>query len=86
MPAIIGALFLLGMAITMLISIQGCDTVSLFLTLLYGSVWALVPSLVFILTNNKYMTLLSIWIPTLILIGMVDATICPDKTQTPASK
>jgi len=86
MPAIIGALFLLGIAITMLISIQSCDTVSLFLTLLYGSVWALIPSLVFILTNNKYMTLLSIWIPTLILVGMVDASICGNTKETPATK
>jgi len=86
MLAVIGALFLLGMAVTMMISIQGCDTVSLFLTVFYGSVWALVPSLVFILTNDKYMTLLSIWIPTLILIGMIDASICPEKTQTPANK
>lgn len=84
MLAIIGAFFVVGLAVAMLVSIQACGTISVVQTIKYGSIWTLFPSLVLILTKDMYMTMLAVWIPTFFLINQMKQSVCG--TEKPVSK
>lgn len=86
MLGVIGGLFLIGLSVAALVSVQGCGKISLVQTFKYGSVWTLFPALVFVATGNPYMTLLASWIPTLFLVKVVSESVCGYPTQTPAHK
>ena len=76
MVGIVGALFLVGMGVAMLVSIMNCGTISIVQTIKYGSLWTLFPSAVFMATNDTWMTVLAVWIPTFFLINQMDETVC----------
>ena len=76
MLGVIGAFFLVGIAVSMIISVMKCSTISIVQTVKYGSIWTLFPSLVFIATGDKYMAMLSVAMPTLFLIDLIDAHVC----------
>ena len=84
MLGVIGAFFLVGMTVSMIISVLKCNTISIVQTVKYGSIWTLFPSLVFIATGDKYMSMLSVAIPTLFLIKLIDDHVC--KTINPNHK
>lgn len=73
---IVGALFLVGMIVAMLVSVMNCSTISIVQTIKYGSLWTLFPSAVFMITHDKWMTLLAVWIPTFFLINQMDQSVC----------
>lgn len=76
MLGVIGAFFLVGIAVSMIISVMKCNTISIVQTVKYGSIWTLFPSLVFIATGDKYMAMLSVAMPTLFLIDLIDTHVC----------
>lgn len=76
MVGIVGALFLVGMIVAMLVSIMNCDTISFVQTIKYGSLWTLFPSAVFMITHDVWLTTLSVWIPTFFLINRMDESVC----------
>lgn len=84
MLGVIGAFFLVGMAVSMIISVIQCNTISILQTVKYGSIWSLFPSLVMIATDSKYMTMLSVWIPTFFLINLMETKVC--KAINPSHK
>ena len=73
MLALFGALFLVGLAVATLSSIVACGEIGLVQVIRYGSLWVIVPALVFLVSGDKYITTLSIWIPTFFLVNrMID--------------
>lgn len=81
---IIGAFFLVGLATVVIISVQNCGVIAVSQVAKYGSVWCLFPALVFIVTQDKYMTTLSVWIPTLAIVNyMCSKPHPPPRRQQP---
>lgn len=78
MLEILGALFLVGMATAMLITIMNCFAVSFVQTLKYGSLWCLFPAVVYMITHDNWLTLLSIWIPTFFLVNKMNEGVCDE--------
>jgi len=76
MLGVIGGLFMIGLSVASLISVQGCGKISFVQTVKHGSIWALFPTLVFVVSGNAYMTLLASWIPTLFLVKVVSESVC----------
>lgn len=83
--AVVGGLFLVGMAVAMLISVLNCSSVALVQTAKYGALWALLPSVVFMLTQNALYTAGVSLLPTLYLIGAVDSSVCGGGTAEASS-
>lgn len=83
MVGIVGALFLVGMIVAMLVSIMNCDTISFIQTIKYGSLWTLFPSAVFMTTHDVWLTTLSVWIPTFFLINRMDESVCQQISGKP---
>ena len=71
MLAVIGAFFLVGLATVIIASVQNCGTIAILQVLKYGSVWTLFPALVFLITKDKYITSLSVWIPTFVVVNQM---------------
>jgi hypothetical protein len=78
MLEILGALFLVGMTTAMLATIMNCFTVSIVQTLKYGSLWCLFPAVVYMITQDMWLTLLSIWIPTFFLVNKMNEGVCDE--------
>jgi len=86
MVGIIGALFLVGMVVAMLVSVMNCSTISVVQTIKYGSLWTLFPSAIFMVTGDKWMTMLSVWIPTFFLINKMDTSVCQEISGRPSKE
>lgn len=82
---IVGALFLVGIVVAMLVSVMNCNTISLVQTVKYGSLWTLFPSAVFMITHDIWITVLSVWIPTFFLINQMDASVCSKISGKPVA-
>ena len=80
---IVGALFIVGIIVAMLVSVMNCNTISFVQTIKYGSLWTLFPSAVFMITHDTWMTVLSVWIPTFFLINQMDQTVCNQISGSP---
>ena len=80
MLGIIGALFLVGIGTAVLTSIVVCGQIGLIQVLKYGSIWTLFPAVVFMITGEKYMTTLSIWIPTFLMVNQM-LEVCSHKAE-----
>lgn len=78
MLELLGALFLVGMATAVLVSVMNCFTVSFVQTIKYGSLWSLFPAVVYMITQDTWLTLLSIWIPTFFLVNKMDEGVCSE--------
>ena len=76
MIAILGALFIVGTVLCFFLGITLCGKVDLDKSPRYGAMWALLPAIVYVLTNSKYAMVVSTWIPTLVLIYTAEQTIC----------
>lgn len=83
---IVGALFIVGIMVAMLVSVMNCNTISLVQTIKYGSLWTLFPSAVFMITHDTWITVLSVWIPTFFLINQMDQSVCNQISGTPKKK
>jgi hypothetical protein len=83
---IVGALFIVGIMVAMLVSIMNCNTISFVQTLKYGSLWTLFPSAVFMITRDTWITVLSVWIPTFFLINQMDQSVCAQISGKPKKK
>ena len=83
---IVGALFLVGIIVAMLVSVMNCNTISFVQTLKYGSLWTLFPSAVFMITRDTWITVLSVWIPTFFLINQMDQSVCAQISGKPKKK
>ena len=68
MLALFGALFLIGLGTVAVASVTACGEIGILQVLKYGSLWVLVPGFVFLVSGDKYMTTLSIWIPTFFVV------------------
>jgi hypothetical protein len=82
MLAVIGAFFLVGLATVIISSVQNCGTIAVIQVLKYGSIWALFPALVFFVTQDKYITALSVWIPTFVIVNQM-MSICSKPALPP---
>jgi len=76
MLAILGALFMVGTAISFYLSISQCGKTDPLASSQQGAVWALLPALVYSVTANKFMVVFATWIPTILLVYMTPQTIC----------
>jgi hypothetical protein len=84
---LIGALFLVGLGTAVLASITACGQIGLLQVIKYGSIWVLFPAAVFLITGEKYITTLSIWIPTFVMVNyMISACSHPPETQPSGSQ
>jgi hypothetical protein len=72
----LGALFIIGTALTFLISSMKCSRVDLWKSPQYGAVWAAQPAHVFTGTGNTYAMIVSTWVPTIALVYWTDQTVC----------
>lgn len=79
MLAILGALFMVGTAISFYVSTSACGKADLFASPQQGALWAFIPAIVYSATGSKLIMILASWIPTLILVYMTPQTICKEK-------
>jgi hypothetical protein len=86
MLAVIGAFFLVGLATVIITSVQNCGTIAVLQVLKYGSVWAIFPALVFLITKDKYMTSLSVWIPTFVIVNQMMSLCSKPPPSQPAEE
>lgn len=79
MLAILGALFMVGTAISFYLSTSACGKADLFASPQQGALWALIPAIVYSATYSKFIMVVSTWIPTFVLVYMTPQTICKEK-------
>lgn len=80
MIAVIGALFMVGTALSFFISSMRCNRVDLFSSPRYGALWAIPVALTQIFTQNAYATAVASWIPTMLMVYTAEYTSCKEKT------
>ena len=80
MIAILGALLMIGTALSFFISSMTCNHVDLFRSPRYGALWALPVAITFAITQNTYATIVASWIPTMLMVYTNEYTICKEKT------
>jgi len=76
MLSILGALFVVGTALSFFISSMLCSKTDLFISPRDGALWAVIPAFVYTITGSKFVMVLSTWIPTLLMIGSTKYTVC----------
>lgn len=76
MIAVLGAMCLVGTALCLFISSMGCRKADLNVAPRYGAMWALLPSMVFAITDSGYAMMVATWIPTLVLIYVTEYFVC----------
>jgi len=81
MIAILGALFIVGTALSFFVSSITCGRTDLYTSPRDGALWAAIPAFVYTVTESKYMMVLSSWIPTLLLVFVTKFTVCDKKEQ-----
>lgn len=81
MIGILGAMFVVGTALSFFLSVRKCAKVDLYASPRQGALWSLFPSVVYMLTGNSYAMIASTWVPTLILLYTVDNTICEEPAK-----
>jgi hypothetical protein len=74
--AVLGALFVVGTALSFFQASSVCGKVDLFASPRYGALWAVIPAVAYILTGNSIIMIVSSWIPTLLLILLTEQSIC----------
>ena len=72
----LGALFVIGTALTIFISSMKCSKVDVWKSPQYGAMWGLLPAIVFAMTGNTYAMIVSSWVPTVGLVYWTDQTVC----------
>jgi hypothetical protein len=79
MLAILGALFMVGTAISFYLSTRACGKADLFASPQQGALWAFIPAVVYAATGSKFIMVLATWIPTFLMVYMTPQTICKEK-------
>jgi hypothetical protein len=82
MIAVLGALFVVGTALSFFLAAVTCGKMDLFASPSQGALWALFPAVTYNLTGSTYAMIVSTWVPTLILIFTNENTICSKKPET----
>ena len=72
----LGALFVIGVAMTVFISTMKCGRFDAWKSAQYGAAWGLIPAVVYGLTNNTYAMVVSTWVPTLSLVYWTEQNVC----------
>ena len=72
----LGALFVIGTALTIFISSMKCGRVDVWKSPQYGASWAILPAIVFAVTGNTYAMVVSSWVTTLLLVFWTEQTVC----------
>ena len=84
MIAVLGALFLVGTALSFFISSMSCKKVDMALGPQQGALWAALPALVYGFTGNRYAMMVATWIPTVVMVYAVDYSVCKRDIKTTA--
>jgi len=79
MIAILGALFIVGTALSFFVSSITCGRTDVYISPRDGALWAVIPAFVYMVSGNKYNMVVSTWIPTLILVFVTKFTLCDKK-------
>jgi len=79
MIAILGALFIVGTALSFFVSSITCGRTDVYASPRDGALWAVIPAFVYMVSGNKYNMVVSTWIPTLILVFVTKFTLCDKK-------
>jgi hypothetical protein len=79
MIAILGALFIVGTALSFFVSSITCGRTDLYLSPRDGALWAVIPAFVYMITESKYIMVLSTWIPTMLMVFVTKFTLCDKK-------
>jgi hypothetical protein len=79
MIAVLGAMFLVGTALSFFISSMTCRKVDMNAAPRYGAMWAALPAMVYAVTDNAYAMMVATWIPTVMLIYATEYSICKKK-------
>ena len=74
--AVLGALFVVGTALSFFQASRVCGKVDLFASPRYGALWAVIPAIAYVLTGNSVIMIVATWIPTLLLILLTEDSIC----------
>jgi len=81
MIAILGALFIVGTALSFFVSSITCGRTDIYASPRDGALWAVIPALVYTISGSKYTMVLSTWIPTLIMVFVTKFTVCDKKAS-----
>jgi hypothetical protein len=76
MLSILGALFVVGTALSFFVSSMICSKTDLFISPRDGALWAVIPAFVYVITESKFVMVLSTWIPTLLMVVGTKHTVC----------
>ena len=74
--AVLGALLIVGTALSFFQAARVCGKVDLYASPRYGALWALIPAIAYAITGNTYIMVVATWIPTLVLVSLTEKTIC----------
>jgi hypothetical protein len=76
MLSILGALFVVGTALSFFVSSMTCSKTDLFISPRDGAFWAVIPAFAYSVTGNKFVMVLSTWIPTMLMVFATKHTVC----------
>lgn len=76
--AVLGALFVVGTALSFFQASRVCGKVDMSASPRYGALWAVIPAVAYILSGNSVIMIVATWIPTLLLILLTEQSICKD--------
>ena len=79
MIAILGALFIVGTALSFFVSSITCGRTDIYASPRDGALWATIPAFVYMITGSKYIMVLSTWIPTMLMVFVTKFTLCDKK-------
>jgi hypothetical protein len=79
MIAVLGALFIVGTALSLFIASITCGRTDLYRSPRDGALWAVIPAFVYAISESKYIMVLSTWIPTLLMVFVTKFTVCDKK-------
>jgi len=76
MLSILGALFVVGTALSFFVSSMLCSKTDLFISPRDGALWAVIPAFVYTITGSKFVMVLATWIPTMLMVAGTKYTVC----------
>lgn len=76
MLSILGALFVVGTALSFFVSSMLCSKTDLFISPRDGALWAVIPAFVYTITGSKFVMVLATWIPTMLMVVGTKYTVC----------
>lgn len=77
--AVLGALLIVGTALSFFQAGSECRKVDLYASPRYGAMWALLPAITYAITGNTFAMIVATWVPTIALVSLTDSTICKEQ-------